>query len=122
MIQKETVLAVADNTGAKRVRCFGILGGSKRRYAFEGDVLIASVIDTIPNSQTKKKTIVKALVVRSKKGGVRKDGSKVEFEENAVVILNEKLEPRGTSIQGPVSRLIDRKKFGKILSLAKEVI
>ena len=122
MIQEETMLSVADNTGAKKVKCFRILGGTKRRYASLGDIVIVSVKSAIPNSNVKKGTIQKAVVVRTKKAVRRKDGSYIRFDDNAAVILDERFEPQGTRIFGPVARELREKMFTKIVSLAPEVI
>jgi large subunit ribosomal protein L14 len=122
MIQEYTRLNVADNTGAKRVMCFRILGGTKRRYASLGDIIVASVKSAIPNSPVKKGEVVKAVVVRTAKEVRRPDGSYIRFDDNAVVLLDEKQEPRGTRIFGPVARELRDKQFMKIVSLAPEVI
>ncbi|MBU6148657.1 MAG: 50S ribosomal protein L14 [Verrucomicrobia bacterium] len=121
MIQEESILDVADNSGAKKVKCFRILGGSNRRYAHIGDIIVAAVQEAIPNSPVKKGSVVKAVVVRTKRTTRRKDGSMIEFDSNAAVILNEKGEPMGTRVFGPVAREL-REKFMKILSLAPEVL
>ncbi len=122
MIQEYTRLNVADNTGAKRVMCFRILGGTKRRYASIGDIIVASVKSAIPNSPVKKGEVVKAVVVRTAKEVRRPDGSYIRFDDNAVVLLDDKQEPRGTRIFGPVARELREKQFMKIVSLAPEVI
>ena len=122
MIQQETRLSVADNTGAKEVLCIKVLGGSKKRYARLGDKIIITVKKAIPNSNLKKGEIHKAVVVRTKKELKRKDGSYIRFDDNAVVIINEQQEPRGTRVFGPVARELRDKQFMKILSLAPEVI
>jgi large subunit ribosomal protein L14 len=122
MIQAETTLNVADNSGAKRIRCFKVLGGSKRKYARIGDVIVASVIDAIPNSNIKKGSVVKAIVARTKKEFNRNDGSSIRFSDNAGVIINENFEPIGTRIFGPVARELRDKKFMRIVSLAPEVL
>ena len=122
MIQEYTRLNVADNTGAKRVMCFRILGGTKRRYASLGDIIVASVKSAIPNSPVKKGEVVKAVVVRTRKEVRRPDGSYIRFDDNAVVILDEKQEPKGTRIFGPVARELREKQFMKIVSLAPEVL
>lgn len=123
MIQEETDLEVADNTGAKRVRCIRVLGGSRRRYASIGDVVVCSVKEAIPKASVKKGTVVKAVIVRTKKHIRRKDGSYLKFYINSCVILDDKLEnPRGTRIFGPVARELREKGFMKIISLAPEVI
>ena len=122
MIQVQTELMVADNTGAKKVECIKVLGGSKRRYASIGDSIVVSVKDAIPNGKVKKGTVHKAVVVRTKKAVHRNDGSKVKFDNNAVVITDEKNEPLGTRIFGPVTRELRTKGQMKIISLAPEVI
>ncbi|MDP8208252.1 MAG: 50S ribosomal protein L14 [Candidatus Electryonea clarkiae] len=122
MIQEETMLIVADNTGAKKVKCFRILGGTRRRYASLGDIIVCSVKSAIPNSAVKKGSIQRAVVVRTKKAVRRKDGSYVRFDDNAAVIIDERLEPRGTRIFGPVARELREKEFMKIVSLAPEVL
>ena len=122
MIQQETRLKVADNTGAKEVLCIKVLGGSKRKYARLGDKIIITVKKTIPNSNIKKGTIHTAVVVRTKKELRRKDGSYIRFDENAAVIIDNQLEPMGTRVFGPVARELREKNFMKILSLAPEVI
>ena len=118
MVQQETRLKVADNTGAKELLCIRVLGGSVRRYANIGDIIVASVKDGV----VKKGDVVKAVVVRSKKGARRKDGSYIKFDENAAVIIKDDLNPRGTRIFGPVARELRDKKFMKIVSLAPEVL
>jgi len=122
MIQEYTRLTVADNTGAKKVMCFRILGGTKRRYARVGDVIVCSVKDAIPNGAVKKSDIVRAVVVRTTARTRRKDGSYIRFSDNAAVVINEQNEPRGTRIFGPVARELREKKFMKIISLAPEVL
>jgi large subunit ribosomal protein L14 len=122
MIQEYTRLNVADNTGAKRVMCFRILGGTRRRYASLGDIIVASVKSAIPNSPVKKGEVVKAVVVRTNKEVRRPDGTYIRFDDNAVVLLDEKQEPRGTRIFGPVARELRDKQFMKIVSLAPEVL
>ena len=122
MIQEETNLIVADNSGAKRVRCIRVLGGHERRYAGLGDVVVVSVKSAIPNGQVKKGEVSKAVIVRTKKEYRRKDGSYIRFDENAVVLLNAQGEPRGTRIFGPVARELRAKRFLKIISLAPEVL
>ncbi len=122
MIQTESRLRVADNTGAKEVLVIKVLGGTRRRYASIGDVFIAAVKDAIPGGTVKKGEVVRCVVVRVKKERRRKDGSYIRFDENAAVIINEKLEPRGTRIFGPVGRELRDKKFMRIVSLAPEVI
>ena len=122
MIQIQTELTVADNTGAKRVECVKVLGGSKRRYASIGDLIVISVKDAIPNGKVKKGSVHKAVVVRTKKAIYRNDGSTVKFDSNAVVITDEKGEPIGTRIFGPVTRELRIKGQTKIISLAPEVL
>lgn len=122
MIQEESNLVVADNSGAKRVRCIRILGGHDRRYAGVGDVVVVSVKSAIPNGQVKKGEVSKAVIVRTKKETRRKDGSYIRFDENAVVLLNNQGEPRGTRIFGPVARELRERQYMKIISLAPEVI
>ena len=122
MIQEYTYLDVADNTGAKECMCIKVLGGSRRRYAGLGDVIVATVKDAIPGGNVKKGDVVKAVVVRTKKETRRPDGSYIKFDENAAVILKNDGEPRGTRIFGPVGRELRDKKFMKIVSLAPEVI
>ena len=122
MIQQETRLAVADNTGAKEVACIKVLGGSKRRYARIGDIVVCSVKSVIPGSEVKKKTIVRAVIVRCKQPTRRADGSYIRFDSNAVVILDPEGNPRGTRIFGAVARELREKNFMKIVSLATEVV
>ena len=122
MIQQETRLKVADNTGAKEILCIRVVGGSRRRYAGIGDTIIATVKDATPGGQVKKGDIVKAVVVRSVKGTRRKDGSYIRFDENAAVLLKDDNTPRGTRIFGPVARELREKKYMKIVSLAPEVL
>ena len=122
MIQQESRLKVADNTGAREILCIRVLGGSGRRYARVGDVIIASVKNATPGGVVKKGEIVKAVVVRTKKQYGRKDGSYIRFDENAAVILNDQNNPRGTRIFGPVARELREKDFMKIVSLAPEVL
>lgn len=121
MIQVQTQCAVADNTGAKKVACIGILGGSHKRYARVGDVIMVSIKDTLPNSKVEKGTVCRAVVVRTKKELLRSDGSWVRFDDNAVVLIDPHGEPMGTRIFGPVARELRAKKFMKIVSLAPEV-
>jgi large subunit ribosomal protein L14 len=121
MIQTESVLDVADNSGARRVKCIKVLGGSHRRYAREGDIVKVSVQISIPGSKVKKGAVVRAVIVRTKKGVRRTDGSIVRFDQNACVIINKDDEPIGTRVFGPVIREL-REKFGKIISLAPEVL
>lgn len=122
MIQTETRLKVADNTGAKELLCIRVLGGSVRKYAGVGDIIVASVKEANPGGDVKKGDVVKAVVVRTVKGIRRKDGSYIRFDENAAVIIKEDLNPRGTRIFGPVARELRDKKFMKIASLAPEVL
>jgi len=122
MIQMQTVLDVADNSGAKRVQCIKVLGGSKRRYAAVGDVIKVAVKEAAPRGKVKKGDVYDAVVVRTAHGVRRADGSKIKFDGNAAVILNPKLEPVGTRIFGPVTRELRNDKFMKIVSLAPEVL
>ena len=122
MIQQESRLKVADNTGAKELLCIRVLGGSTRRYASIGDVIVATVKDATPGGVVKKGDVVKAVVVRSVRGARRKDGSYIRFDENAAVIIKDDLNPRGTRIFGPVARELREKHFMKIVSLAPEVL
>ena len=122
MVQQETVLKVADNTGAKEIKCIRVLGGSVRRYGNVGDVIVASVRKATPGGQAKKGEVVRAVIVRSKKGVRRTDGSYVRFDENAAVIIKEDKDPRGTRIFGPVARELREKGYMRILSLAPEVL
>ncbi len=122
MIQSNTMLKVADNTGAKRVFCIKVLGGSRRRYASIGDVIVVSIKETIPNSKVKKGEVARAVVVRVAKGKRRPDGSYLKFDENSAVLINNQNEPIGTRIFGPVGRELRAKKFMKIISLAPEVL
>lgn len=122
MIQQETQLKVADNTGAKKVKCFKVLGGSRKRYATVGDVIVCSVRDVEPDSSVKKGDVVKAVIVRTRRGVSRKDGSTLKFDTNSCVIIDDKGNPKGTRIFGPVAREIRDKGFIKISSLAPEVI
>ena len=122
MIQQETFLKVADNTGAKEIKCIRVLGGSTRKFGNIGDVIVASVRKVNPGGTVKKGEVVKAVIVRSKRGVRREDGSYVRFDENAAVIIKEDRNPRGTRIFGPVARELREKDFMKILSLAPEVI
>jgi large subunit ribosomal protein L14 len=122
MIQNESRLIVADNSGAKEVLCLHVLGGTKRRYASVGDKIVVTVKSAIPTSQIKKGTVSKAVIVRTKKEVRRKDGSYIRFEDNAAVLLNPQDEPRGTRIFGPVARELREKQFMKIISLAPEVL
>ena len=122
MIQQESRLKVADNTGAKEILCIRVLGGSGRRYAGIGDTIVATVKDAIPGGNVKKGEVVKAVVVRTRKEIRRPDGSYIRFDENAAVIINNNGDPRGTRIFGPVGRELRDKKFMRIVSLAQEVI
>ncbi len=122
MIQMQTVLDVADNSGAKRVQCIKVLGGSHRRYAGIGDVIKVSVKDAIPRGKVKKGDVYDAVVVRAAKGVRRSDGSLIRFDRNAAVLLNKQLQPIGTRIFGPVTRELRGDKFMKIVSLAPEVL
>ena len=122
MIQQETRLAVADNTGAREVMCIKVLGGSRRRTAGLGDVIVCSVKSTIPGSDVKKKAVVKAVIVRCKSPTRRTDGSYIRFDSNAVVIVDNDKNPRGTRIFGAVARELREKSFMKIVSLASEVV
>ena len=122
MIQENTRLIVADNTGAKVINCFRILRGTRRRYASVGDVIVASVKRALPSGQIKKGTVVRAVVVRTRKEIRRSDGSYIRFGENAAVIIDEKGEPSGTRIFGPVARELRERKYMKIVSLAPEVL
>ena len=122
MIQEETYLKVADNTGAKEIKCIRVLGGSKRKYGNIGDVIVASVRKAAPGGQVKKGEVVRAVIVRTRKGLRRADGSYVRFDENAAVIIREDKTPRGTRIFGPVARELRERDYMKILSLAPEVL
>ncbi len=122
MIQQQSILTVADNSGAKQIMCIRALGGSFRRYANIGDIIVAAVKSASPGGAVKKGDVVKAVVVRSKKGLRRPDGSYIRFDENAAVIIKEDKSPRGTRIFGPVARELREKDFMKIISLAPEVI
>ncbi len=120
MIQAESKLKVADNSGAKVIECFKVLGGSRKRYAYVGDIIVASVKESEPRGSVKKKEIVKAVIVRQKKSIQRKDGSTIKFDENAAVILDG-TEPKGTRVFGPIAREVRERGFMKIVSLAEEV-
>ena len=122
MIQVQTELFVADNTGAKRIECIKVLGGSKRRYASIGDTIVVSIKEAIPRGKVKKGSVHRAVIVRTKQGIFRNDGSKVKFDNNAAVLTDEKGEPLGTRIFGPVTRELRSKGQMKIISLAPEVI
>ncbi len=122
MIQNNTNLDVADNSGAKSVMCFHVLGGTKRRYGSLGDVIVVAVKEAIPRASVKKGDVVKAVIVRTKKGRRRQDGSHIKFDRNACVLVNAQGDPIGTRIFGPVARELRMKKYMKIISLAPEVI
>ncbi len=122
MIQRETRLVVADNSGAKEVLCIGILGGSQKKYATVGDKIVVAVKKAIPNGNIEKGTVSRAVVVRVRKEVQRKDGSAIRFDENACVLLNQQDEPRGTRIFGPIARELRDKNFARIVSLAPEVL
>ena len=122
MIQMTSVLDVADNSGAKKVYCIKVLGGTRRRYAGIGDVFVATVKDAVPGASVKKGDVVKCVVVRTKKEKRRPDGSYIRFDENAAVLINDQLQPRGTRIFGPVGRELRDKRFMRIVSLAPEVL
>ena len=122
MIQEESYLKVADNTGAKEIKCIRVLGGSKRKFGNIGDVIVASVRKAAPGGTVKKGEVIKAVIVRTKRGVRREDGSYVRFDENAAVIIKEDKNPKGTRIFGPVARELREKDYMKILSLAPEVI
>ncbi len=122
MIQARSILEVADNSGAKRVQCIKVLGGSKRKYASLGDIVVVSVKDALPESNIKKGTVTKAVVVRTRKEVRRTDGSYIRFDRNAVVLINPQGEPVGTRIFGPVARELRWKEYMKIVSLAPEVL
>ncbi len=122
MVQEETNLVVADNSGAKKIRCIRVLGGSNRKYASVGDLIVVTVKAAIPNGNVKKGEVSRAVIVRTKKEVRRDDGSYIRFDENAAVLLNAQGEPRGTRIFGPVARELREKKYMKIISLAPEVL
>ncbi len=122
MIQPQTMLNVADNSGAKKIMCIRVLGGSKRRYARIGDIIIGAVKTAIPNANIKKGEVVRAVVVRTAKESRRGDGSYIKFDDNGAVIIDDKNEPKGTRIFGPVARELREKNFMKIISLAPEVV
>ncbi len=122
MIQLRTVMKVADNSGAKKIMCIQVLGGSRKRYASVGDIVVASVKEAIPNSNAGKGDVVKAVVVRTKKEVRRRDGSYVRFDDNAAVLIDNNGDPRGTRIFGPVARELREKRFMRIVSLAPEVV
>ena len=122
MIQHQTMVRIADNSGAKRAQCIKVLGGTRRRYARAGDIVVLAIKDTLPNSTIKKGDVVRGVVVRCKKEVRRSDGSYIRFDENACVIINEQREPKATRIFGPVARELREKHFMKIISLAPEVL
>jgi large subunit ribosomal protein L14 len=122
MIQMQTILNVADNSGARKVACVKVLGGSKRRYASVGDVIVVSVKEALPNSKVKKGDVMKAVIVRTAKEVRRQDGSYLKFDDNSAVLISNQLEPIGTRIFGPVARELRAKQFMKIISLAPEVL
>jgi large subunit ribosomal protein L14 len=122
MIQVQTMLEVADNSGARKVMCIKVLGGSKRRYANLGDIIVATVKEAIPRGKVKKGDVVKAVIVRTKKEVGRADGSYIRFDQNAAVLINAQMEPIGTRIFGPVARELRARRFMKIVSLAPEVL
>ena len=122
MIQQESILKIADNSGAKSALCIRVLGGSGRRYASVGDVIVATIKDAIPNSPVKKGEVVRAVVVRTAKEVRRKDGTYIRFDDNAAVLITPQGEPRGTRIFGPVGRELREKRYMKIVSLAPEVL
>lgn len=122
MIQQESRLTVCDNSGAKEILCIRVLGGTRRRYAGVGDIIVATVKQAAPNGTVKKKSVVKAVVVRTKNSIKRKDGSVIKFDDNAAVIINDEKLPRGTRIFGPVPRELREKGYSKIISLAPEVL
>ncbi len=122
MIQQQSVLQVADNSGAKRVMCIKVLGGSRRRYATIGDVIVVSIKEALPNAKVKKGDVKRAVVVRTKKGLRRSDGTLIRFDENSAVLINEQGEPLGTRIFGPVARELRMRRYTKIISLAPEVL
>lgn len=122
MIQVQTNLVVADNSGAKKAMCIRVLGGTRRRYAQVGDLIIVSIKDAIPNSPVKKGSVVKGVVVRTTKEFGRRDGTYIRFSDNAIVLVNDQSEPRGTRIFGPVARELRDRKYMRIVSLAPEVL
>lgn len=122
MIQVQTILNVADNSGAKKIGCIKVLGGTRKRYAGVGDVIVASVKEAMPNSKVKKGSVVKAVIVRTAKEIRREDGSYIKFDDNSAVLINPQKEPVGTRIFGPVARELRAKRFMKIISLAPEVL
>ena len=122
MIMQQTILDVADNSGARRVACIKVLGGTRRRYASIGDIFVATVKDAVPGASVKKGDVVKCVVVRTKKEKRRPDGSYIRFDENAAVLINDQMQPRGTRIFGPVGRELRDRRFMRIVSLAPEVL
>ena len=122
MIQQESRLKVADNSGAREVLCIRVLGGSKRRYAYVGDIIVCTVKNATPGGNVKKGEVVKAVVVRTRKGRRRSDGTYIRFDDNACVVINDNQQPRGTRIFGPVARELRDRKFMRIVSLAPEVL
>ena len=122
MIQQQTMLTIADNSGARRAMCIKVLGGTRRRYATVGDIIVVAIKDALPNGQVKKGQVARAVIVRTKKEVRRKDGTYIRFDENAAVIIDANKEPRGTRIFGPVARELRDREFMKIVSLAPEVL
>ncbi|MDE2293458.1 MAG: 50S ribosomal protein L14 [Elusimicrobia bacterium] len=122
MIQLRTILTVADNSGARKLQCFKVMGGHHRRYASLGDIIVCSVRDAIPHAAIKKGDVVKAVIVRMRNNHLRKDGSYIRFDDNAACVIDDKNEPKGTRVFGPVARELRDKEFLKIISLAPEVI
>lgn len=122
MIQTQTILTIADNSGARKAMCIRVLGGTRRRYGSVGDVVVMAVKDVLPGGQVKKGDVVKGVIVRTKKEIRRKDGSYIRFDQNAAVLVNDQNEPRGTRIFGPVARELREKQFMRIISLAPEVL
>jgi len=122
MIMQQTILTIADNSGARKAMCIRVLGGTKRRYGSVGDVIVMAVKDVLPGGQVKKGEVVKGVIVRTKKEIRRKDGSYIRFDQNAAVLVNDANEPRGTRIFGPVARELREKQFMRIISLAPEVL
>jgi len=122
MIQQQTMLTISDNSGARRAMCIKVLGGTRRRYARVGDIVVVAIKDAIPNGAVKKGEMARAVIVRTRKEIRRKDGSYIRFDQNAAVLIDKQKEPRGTRIFGPVARELREKEFMKIISLAPEVI
>lgn len=122
MVQQESIIRIADNSGAKRALVIKVLGGTRRRYAGLGDIVVVTVKDALPDGTVKKSEVTKAVIVRTKKETRRQDGTYIKFDENAGVIINDQMEPRGTRIFGPVARELREKRFMKIVSLAPEVL